>query len=168
MRNTALHLAFALLLSLGTSFCEPHALKRDMSLPSYFETPSERPVLMYWGIRGLAQPIRNLLKYKGVAFDEVTYTDPDKWFGADKPVQPVPFPNLPAWFDTNGVKIVQSGAIFRHLGRKYGLLGTTEAEMAIVDMCFEQVVDWKNAIVSLSCTSILARDAHVRAGLQVV
>ena len=34
----------------------------------------QRPVLGYWGIKGLAQPIRILLKYLGVDYEDKVYT----------------------------------------------------------------------------------------------
>ena len=93
-----------------------------------------------------------MLRYAGVPYDEVLYGNPDSpdW-SVDKPIQPTPFPNLPYFLDTNGIKLSQSSAIVRYLGRKHGLLGKTEEEMAMSDMCFEQVVDLRNAVVGLSC-----------------
>ncbi|KAI9002168.1 mu class glutathione-s-transferase [Hyaloraphidium curvatum] len=120
-------------------------------LPSYYKTPKDKPLLGYWDIRGLGQPIRNLLHYVGVEYDEVLYFEgrqPD--WGKDKPIQPTPFPNLPYFFDTNGIKLVQSSAIVRYIGRKHGLLGSTEQESAYVDMVMDEVEDWRSAVVGLA------------------
>ena len=65
-----------------------------------------KPTLSYWDIRGLAQPIRNLLHYAGVDFVDKTYTGPviiDKtkpteWH-LEKFTLGLPFPNIPNYFD---------------------------------------------------------------------
>ena len=36
---------------------------------------SDSIILAYWGIRGRAQPLRYLLAYSGLNFDEKIYTD---------------------------------------------------------------------------------------------
>lgn len=41
-------------------------------------------VVGYWGIRGVAQPLRFLLEYLGLPFEDRRYTSPEAWFGADK------------------------------------------------------------------------------------
>lgn len=45
---------------------------------------SNKLVLGYWGIRGRANPIRYLLEYTEVPYEEKTYQGPD--WGAEKPV----------------------------------------------------------------------------------
>jgi glutathione S-transferase len=40
----------------------------------------ESVTLGYWKIRGLAQPIRHLLAYTQIPFNEVLYEIPSKWF----------------------------------------------------------------------------------------
>ena len=42
---------------------------------------SESLVLAYFDIRGLAQPIRYLLVYFEVKFENKKYTSRDEWFG---------------------------------------------------------------------------------------
>jgi hypothetical protein len=37
------------------------------------------------------------------------------------------------------VDMVQSNAILRHIGRKYGLMGSTEKEHSVIDMAMEGV-----------------------------
>jgi len=61
------------------------------------------PILGYWKIRGLAQPIRNLMSYAGVEFNEKRYELPDdkdyakvtECFQKDKLNLGIDFANLP-------------------------------------------------------------------------
>ena len=47
---------------------------------------SENKVTLgYWAIRGLAERLRQLAEYCGVPYEEVRYSDPNIWFGQDKP-----------------------------------------------------------------------------------
>lgn len=84
------------------------------------------PVLGYWDTRGLAQPIRNLLVYKGIDFVDKRYKfgpppgyDHEEWL-KEKFTLGLRFPNLPYYIDED-VKLTQSLAILRYLGRKHGL-----------------------------------------------
>lgn len=52
------------------------------------------------------------------------------------------FPNLPYLIDGD-VKIVQSVAILRYLGRKYGLTPKSEQESQRVDVIEQQLLDWR-------------------------
>jgi glutathione S-transferase len=46
---------------------------------------AETPLTLgYWGIRGRAQPVRYLLEFLGLPYEEKRYTDPAQWFGVDK------------------------------------------------------------------------------------
>merc|ERR1711913_153270 len=81
-------------------------------------------VLGYWDIRGLAQPIRMLLEYAGADWKDEQYScgpapDYDKtcWFGI-KDTLGFDYPNLPYLIDGH-IKITQSNAILRYLGRKF-------------------------------------------------
>ncbi|XP_050693143.1 glutathione S-transferase Mu 2-like isoform X2 [Eriocheir sinensis] len=104
------------------------------------------PILGYWKIRCLGQPIRLLLAYKRVEYEDKRYEvgDPpeyDKtcWFSV-KFKMGFDFPNLPYYIDGN-VKITQTLAILRYLGRKYGLEGKTEEEKIRVDVLANQAMD---------------------------
>lgn len=97
-----------------------------------------RPILAYWDIRGLAQPIRHLLVYVGVDFENKEYKygpppdlDPKEWFDV-KDSLGLAFPNLPYYIDGD-LKITQSDAILQHLGRKHGLYGQNDKEKIIID-----------------------------------
>ncbi|XP_060551537.1 glutathione S-transferase Mu 1-like [Ruditapes philippinarum] len=119
------------------------------------------PSLGYWKNKGLAQPIRLLLTYAGVEFEDVQYGQgppPDfsreSWYSV-KPKfgEFLSFPNLPYYIDGD-VKISQSHAIVRHVARKYKLDGETEKEKAVVDMIIEEAMDLRNNIYKITYTSV--------------
>jgi hypothetical protein len=67
------------------------------------------------------------------------------------------FPNLPYWIDGN-VKLTQSSAILRHLARKNGLYGLTDANadeigMYIFPACF--YIPKKNSNLNSNCSNLL-------------
>jgi len=104
------------------------------------------PVLGYWSIRGLAQPIRMLLAYKEAVFEDKRYNcgpppeyNREEWT-KEKYTLGLPFPNLPYWIDGE-TKLTQSKAILRHLARKYGLDGNTEEEKQRIDMAEYEITD---------------------------
>jgi glutathione S-transferase len=47
------------------------------------------------------------------------------------------------------LKITQSNAIMRHIGRKHGLDGKTESEKVRVDMMENESMDFRNGLVRL-------------------
>jgi len=116
-------------------------------------------VLAYWDIRGLAHPIRMLLKYVGEDFEDKRYsctvsdgpTGPvynrDGWMN-EKFSLGLDFPNLPYYIDGD-VKIVQTNAILRTIARKHNMCGETISEKAHVDMCADAIMDLRNGFVRL-------------------
>ncbi|CAL4087393.1 unnamed protein product [Meganyctiphanes norvegica] len=112
------------------------------------------PTLAYWDIRGLAQPIRLLLGYTGTQFVDKTYAvgpppDHDKsdWLNV-KFTLGLDFPNLPYFIDGD-IKITQSNAIIRHIGRINNMDGKTEAEKVRVDIMENTLMDFRNGWVRL-------------------
>ncbi|KAG0415346.1 hypothetical protein HPB47_007482 [Ixodes persulcatus] len=104
------------------------------------------PVLGYWNIRGLAEPVRYLLKYKGVAFEDRRYNfgpapgyDFGEW-GNVKANLGLRYPGLPYYIDGD-VKLTQSIAIMRYLGRKHSLVGRCEEDLQEVDLMEQQVCE---------------------------
>jgi len=97
------------------------------------------PVLGYWSLRGLAEPIRYLLHHVGQEYEEKLYhigADPSTARGEwlkEKFSLGLPFPNLPYYIDGD-LKLVESHAISRHLARKHGLAGQSERDFATIDM----------------------------------
>ncbi|XP_074652884.1 glutathione S-transferase Mu 3-like [Tubulanus polymorphus] len=114
----------------------------------------KKPILCYWDIRGLAQPIRFLLAYCGIEFTdkklecgEAPDYNKDCWFNVKYSLG-LDFPNLPYYIDGD-VKITQSNAILRYIGRKHDLCGTTEKEKIKVDIMENQAMDFRNGFVRL-------------------
>lgn len=75
--------------------------------------------LGYWKVRGLGQPLRLLLSYTGLDFEEVQYDNPDKWFKEDKLNLGLEFPNLPYLIDGD-FKLTESTAIARYIINRSG------------------------------------------------
>jgi len=91
---------------------------------------SDKVILGYWNIRGLAQPIRYLLEYTEARYED-RHEKREEWF-KEKENRGFDFPNLPYLIDGD-LKISQSSAILHYIGRKYDLLGADEKEQAAVD-----------------------------------
>jgi glutathione S-transferase len=124
----------------------------------------------YWDIRGLGQPIRLLLAYKDVDYqDKRYYTGPapdydkSEWFNG-KFNHGFAFPNLPYLIDGD-VKVTQTQAILRYLGRKYDLVGKTEEERTRVDMVEQQLVDLRNGFVTMCYRTYDPADNQYKASL---
>lgn len=91
-----------------------------------------RVKLAYWGIRGLGQVPRLLLSFSGVEFEDVLYTNGDKWFKEDKVNLGLNFPNLP-YLVHGEYNLTESAAIQRYIIEKWGnkeLLGKTIQDTA--------------------------------------
>ncbi|CAG2119280.1 unnamed protein product, partial [Medioppia subpectinata] len=138
------------------------AIKAYMKSPEFISWPLFGPHAK-WGfknVRALAQPIRLLLAYKGVKFTDRHYDRPgattveeykgDWW--AERDSLGMDFPNLPYYIDGD-VKLSQSVAIMRHLGRKHGLVATDETGLVRQDMLEQQLVDIRFAFVVHLCFS---------------
>ena len=113
------------------------------------------PKFGYWTLRGLGQPVRNLLAYTETEYEEIYYQfgpgpdyDRSDWrgiqfnFGLD-------LPNLPYYIDDH-VKLTQSNSILRYLGAKNGLAGHTAEDAARADMLSEDFTDLRLAFID--CT----------------
>lgn len=128
----------------------PHAL-----LSAYRRTMI---VLGYWKIKGLAQSLRYVLCLSGTDYQEDAYEtgdapqyDRSQWLDV-KHKMGLDFPNLPYLMDGD-VKITQSLAILRYLGRKSGLCPRTEQGQTAADMLEGCWMDLKSSLVSLSYQS---------------
>lgn len=95
----------------------------------------------------MAAPIRFLLEYTEQPYQEKLYScgpppDFDKSHWLDEKFKlGLDFPNLPYYLDED-VKISQSQVILRHLARKHGLDGKTEADKLRVELALAQVTDY--------------------------
>jgi len=102
----------------------------------------------YWNLRGYAQPIRLLLAHAGAEYEDKRYnygstpeTLRSEWL-SDKFNLGLDFPNIPYLFDGD-VKITQSIAILRYLGRKFRYVPNNEKETARVEMIEQELLDWR-------------------------
>jgi glutathione S-transferase len=88
-------------------------------------------VLGYWGLRGLGAPIQYLLEHVGEKYEFKNWSEDHKpdWFGQKNSLG-LAFPNLPYLIDGD-VKLTQSAAILKYLGRKHGLVATSENDIQI-------------------------------------
>jgi len=73
-----------------------------------------KPVLGYWKIRGLAQPIRNMLAYIGTDYEDKWYESREAWFDQDKPNLGLDFPNIPYWIEGD-IRMSESKAIIQYI-----------------------------------------------------
>jgi len=95
-----------------------------------------RPRLTYFNFRGLAEPIRLLFADLGLPFE-----DHQVDFAGWEALKPqMPFGQMPR-LEIDGLEIVQSQAILRHLARRHGLEGADEAERIACDIAVEAVRD---------------------------
>ena len=88
-----------------------------------------KPALGYWDNRGIAEPIRLLLQYVGVEFDDVRFDvgpppayDKSDWLLV-KDHLGLSAPNLPYWIEPGGLRLPQSHAITLYLALKHGVDG---------------------------------------------
>jgi len=106
-------------------------------------TSVDKPALGYWDLRGLCEPIRLLLAYTGIDYEERTFggaSGPD--WASVKPTLGLDFPNLPHFIDGE-IKLSQSTAILRHIARQHGLSGKSDEEMRRIDLILDQSTDFK-------------------------
>merc|ERR1711879_312665 len=108
-------------------------------------------VLGYWDIRCLAEPIRFLLEYSGLPYEDRRYVQGnapgysrEDWLGVKNSLG-FDFPNLPYLIDGD-LKLTQSNAILRHIARKANptLLGKDLKEQAQIDMLLDVMTDFRN------------------------
>lgn len=117
---------------------------------------SPKIILGYWNIRGLAQPIRLLLTHVKAEFEDKLYSvgpapefDKSAWLSEkDANSFKLDFPNLPYLIDGE-VKLTQTLAIMRYLGRKYKLVPTAEADLVRLELAEQQIADLRAAFGKL-------------------
>ncbi|XP_075541903.1 glutathione S-transferase Mu 2-like [Dermacentor variabilis] len=125
------------------------------------------PVVGYTSARGLAQSVRNLLVYKGVHFQDKRYE-----FGpapayeklgweADRASLGLAFPNLPYYIDGD-VRLTQTVAILRYLGKKHGLDARSDKEAAELWLLEQQSNDllWALVVTAMNPNATEARKAQ--------
>ncbi|GBL88106.1 Glutathione S-transferase Mu 2 [Araneus ventricosus] len=100
-----------------------------------------KPTLGYWNFRGMAEPIRYLLHYKKVDFEDKQYTFGTEDWQKEEFELGLDFPHLPYYIDGD-VKLTQSIAILRHLARKYELDGKNDQDRHKIFMVEQQSADF--------------------------
>ena len=122
--------------------------------------------LGYWGIRGLAQPIRFLLVCADVSFSEVrlgvlqdgtllSKEEEDQEWMSIRSTLDMPFPNLPWLVDSRGsspIMLSQSNAILRYLARSLDFYGDSSSERIEIDVLQDQAYDFRNEIIKTAYT----------------
>jgi len=111
----------------------------------------------YWGIRGLAAPLRMMVMYRNVPLQAECYDvketptkdgfDRSSWLSVKEGLRAKnPLINLPYVIDGDLV-ISQSNACFMYLGRKLNLLGSNEVEHCYCEQLLCEVMDLRNNVV---------------------
>jgi glutathione S-transferase len=131
-------------------------------LVQHLENSAAKIELGYWAIRGLGQPIRFLLAFADAQFSEVRLgANPDGTLITDRLAESAdwdehkksidfPFPNLPYLIDSSGpneVRLTQSNAVIRYLGRRFDLYGDSDQERAAIDVLQDEAYDFRNRII---------------------
>eukprot|EP01062_Namystynia_karyoxenos_P044937 TRINITY_DN33266_c1_g1_i1.p1 TRINITY_DN33266_c1_g1~~TRINITY_DN33266_c1_g1_i1.p1 ORF type:complete len:307 (+),score=54.42 TRINITY_DN33266_c1_g1_i1:98-922(+) len=136
--------------------------------------PERRIVVGYWRHRCLGNCIRLLLAHSRQPFTDRRYEvgDPpcfDKscWFSQKEHLGLGAFPNLPYLID-GSTRLVQTGAILRHLARRFGYEGTAD-EARVADMMLGVAQDAMDAFTTVTYAAWLqyqgARSAYVSSQL---
>ena len=111
----------------------------------------------YFNIRGRAEPVRLLLAYGGLEYEDCRLTpgfvDPKPWM-ALKPK--TPYGGLPL-LEWNGETLAQSLAITRFVAREVGLAGRNSLECAQAD----EVVDAFNDLMEAGGKAFFSKDEAV-------
>lgn len=119
-------------------------------------------LLTYFDVRGRAEVVRLILEEMSVPYLE-RRVELQEW-PALKPT--LPFGQMPTYEDGE-LFIVHSHAIYRHLARKHGLCGKTEAERVRCDVVEESFVDAQSQLGTFYWNSDFAarRDEYERTSL---
>ena len=97
----------------------------------------------------LGQGVRMLLHYTNTKYEDTVYSikNVNEWQAAKaNNAWDLDFPNLPYYIDGN-VKLTQSHAILRHLGRQHGLYGLDDNHASEIDMLLDTIKDIKMGII---------------------
>ncbi|KAK0182785.1 hypothetical protein PV327_000884 [Microctonus hyperodae] len=101
--------------------------------------------ITYFPVKALAEPIRFILSYAGVEFEDERF-ERENW----PKIKPnMPFGQVPV-LEVDGKKIHQSTAICRYLAKQYGLLGTSDWENLEIDAAVDTIHDLRAKIASYS------------------
>jgi len=114
--------------------------------------------LLYFPIRGRAEPIRLLFAAAGVSF---TNTGVTNWPEL-KPKTPLgQLPVLIERSESGERQIAQSMAIVRHLARVFDLYGKDETEKTTTDIAAETINDWRGKFAPVQFAAFMKTDPAV-------
>jgi len=99
--------------------------------------------LTYFNVTGLGEPIRFLLSYLNIDFEDVRF-ELEQWPSIKRTM---PFRKVPV-LEIDGKKLNQSMAISRYLAKKAGLAGADEWESLLIDIAVDNFNDLRLAIVA--------------------
>jgi len=110
----------------------------------------QMPKLTYFSSRGLLEPLRILLAEASVDYVPVHLGNfhegsPPESFAALKSSGVLDFGAVPLW-EEDGLQLVQSASIVRHIARKYGYNGENEIEASKIDSVVEGCKDLSQAL----------------------
>jgi protein disulfide-isomerase-like protein len=120
------------------SFLRSHnAIKESGGAPAAIsgqdgQKDSELAELRYFGARGRAEVIRLLLEELGIRYLDTRF-DNEEWPKHKQNTHLFPFGQVPS-LSIDGHDLVQTGAITRYLGRKYGMYGDNNLETTMIDL----------------------------------
>ncbi|CAG0900667.1 unnamed protein product, partial [Cyprideis torosa] len=103
--------------------------------------------LGYWQMRGWANPIQFMLEVAEIPYEVKRYPctlEGVEW-KKDKFNLGLDFPNIPYIIDGD-VRLTESLAIMRYIGRKANMVGTTEEEMQLADESCYRAVDLRDEL----------------------
>jgi len=103
--------------------------------------------LTYFELTGLAEPIRFLLSYGGIDYDDIRISQ-DDW-PALKPTMPLGM--LPI-LEVDGKTLHRSTAICRYVAKKVGLAGDDDLEAYEIDAAYETITDLRLSIIQYMAT----------------
>lgn len=111
------------------------------------QQPSDTPTytLFYFNLKALAEPLRYLLAYGNLEYDDVRVTR-DEW-PALKPTMPMG--QMPV-LEVDGHRVHQSISMARFLARKVGLAGSNDWENLVTDIAVDTVNDFRLKIAVVS------------------
>ncbi|XP_059468994.1 glutathione S-transferase-like [Neocloeon triangulifer] len=91
--------------------------------------------LTYFGVTGRAEPIRYMLAYAGVEFEDYRISSMQELRKQDLPLGQLPI------LEFEGKTLYQSKSICRFLAKRFNLEGKDEWEVYWCDVAFETVID---------------------------
>ena len=125
-----------------------------------------RPRLGYWNTRAIGEPIRLLLAYADVDYEDVRYEvgpppayDKKSW-SDEKFKLGLVAPNLPYWIEPkSGLRLTQSRAILFHIAGQHDLAGATAHERALCQMAVDCAFDLFSDLFGVTYCNFLTPSA---------